>query len=89
MKSQRRIEVPIPEEDPNEKFFMNPEGQINPIVLENVKIYSGKQNEIMQKRSQFNDPKKLMSLKKNYIDNKPIISKPKPYSPPARKSNYI
>ena len=67
---------------------MNTDGQVNPIVLENVKINTAKQNEIQQKRNQFSDQKKIITSKKNYIDNKPIVSKPKPYSPPGRKGKF-
>jgi len=85
---RREIEMPIPEEDiiTNEKNFINLDGQVNPLILENVRINSAKQNEVNQKRNQFADQKKVLNMKKNYIDNKPIVSKSKPYSPPQRKS---
>ncbi len=66
---------------------MTTQGQINPEVIESVKIGSTRHNEILQKRNNFSPKQKYGNTKKNYIDNKPINTKTRPYSPQNKKSS--
>ncbi len=83
-KIEESLPEPIPEEEVPENFYLSPEGKVNPDIVENIDVHSAKYNEVQNKKLKFTPKKEVKNIKKNYIDNKPIVSKQK-HTPTNKK----